>query len=152
MTISIKYLILPTMFSMSFLSGCKAIECGEYRDLIHDTKKREELVRWADTEIFSRKFESNDFRVAGMIGPGRDGANFSLERAEIKIPQWLEGYVIRAVGPDKFQPNVLFVGRRRYQGLIITQNELDKSIKGTSIDITKLEEWSGRVGLICYGD
>jgi hypothetical protein len=126
--------------------------CDDDRSLLRDEAKRIELLQWADAEIFSRKFSQADFRVAGMIGPGRYGANFSTERSGIRVPEWLSDYVIRAVGPDRFHPNVLFVGKFRYQGIIITRGEFESSLAGTPVEVARLDEWSGRLGLMCYAD
>lgn len=128
----------------------KDIECGEYRKILNDDARRAQLLQWADNEIFSRKFEKKDFdEVLGFVGPGRHGADFSIDRSGIEVPAWLDGYAIRSVGPDRFHPDVLFVARRRFQGIIITRGDFERSLIGTNIDKSGVEERNGRLAMIC---
>ena len=137
-------------FVLISASGCRRIECGQYQRLLEDNAKREQLLNWADREIFSRNFSEYDFRVSGMMGPNRYGGNFSIDRANISMPSWLAGYNIRAVGPNKLHPDVLLIGKRRYQGVVVTRGSLDDSLKGTTITLASLDDWEGRLGVMCY--
>ena len=125
-------------------------DCDEYSKVIKTNGNV--VLRWADAEIFARTFVSQDFRVAGMIGPGRNGANFSIDRSRIQTPAWLSEYNIRSIGPDRFHPDVLLIGKRRYEGIVITRGELEPSLKGTSIEFSKLIERSARLGAMCFVD
>jgi hypothetical protein len=139
--------------SSSALDDQKAVDCGEYKKILNDNMQRAQLLQWADSEIFSRRFEKKDFEeVLGFVGPGRNGADLSIDRSGIKVPAWLNGYAIRSVGPDKYHPNVVFVARRRYQGILITRGEFEESLKGTNIDKSGPEERKGRLAMICAVD
>lgn len=129
----------------------RSVDCGAYSKMIHDSDRREELLKWADDQVFSRNFEKKDFdEITGFVGPGRTGANFSIEKSGIEVPRWLDGYTIRAVGPDKFHPDVLLVGLRRYQGILIARKDLDESVSRTTMDKSKIEGREGRLAMICY--
>lgn len=144
---------LALFLSAPLSADQKDIECGEYRKILNDDVLRAQLLQWADGEIFSRTFEKKDFdEVLGFVGPGRHGADLSIDRSGIKVPAWLDGYAIRSVGPNRFHPDVLFVARRRFQGIIITRDDFERSLSGTNIDKSGVEERDGRLAMICGMD
>jgi hypothetical protein len=108
------------------------------------------MARWADEQIFARTFEPEDFDTVGFVGPGKGGANFALELAGIQLPAMLTGYTVRSVGPDRYRPDVIFLGKRRYQGILITRGELDESLTRTTIDPRRVEQPNGRLAMMCY--
>lgn len=131
----------------------KDIECGRYVEILDSDELRAQLLQWADEEVFSRTFEKKDFEeILGFVGPGRQGADFSIERSRMRIPSLLDGYVIRSVGPDRYHPNVIFVARRRYQGILITRGDFEDSLRGTKIDPSAPERREGRFAMICSLD
>ncbi len=150
----ILFVLLLAMFASSPPEAdSKTSGCGEYIEMLNSNARQLDLIRWADREVFSKSFEQEDFdEITGFVGPGRNGANFSIERSGIALPPWLDGYTIRAVGPDKSRPNVLLVGRRRYQGILITRGEFGESLAGTTVDRSRVEKQVGRLALLCYPD
>ncbi|MFC4822194.1 hypothetical protein [Dokdonella ginsengisoli] len=145
--------IFVMTISSSSCASQKDIECGGYAEILRSDDLRAQLLRWADEEIFSRTFGKKDFEeILGFVGPGRQGADFSIERSGIQIPSFIDGYSIRSVGPDRYHPNVIFVARRRYQGILISRGDFEDSLKGTKIDPSAPEMRKGRLAMICSLD
>ena len=140
------------LMSAALLSsgGCSN-DCETYKAIVRSDEDQAKLIDWADGEIFSRTFEMDDFeKVPGFVGPGKGGANFDLSHTDIEIPALLSGYTIRSVGPDRYHPEVILVGKRRYQGILITRGSLDESLRRTTMDRQRVEESKERVAMICY--
>lgn len=146
-------LVLLIACSLCLLSCDARGFCGEYKKLVEEKNTYETLVAWADKEIFTRTFEQKDFRQFDkFVGPGKGGADFDIQIASIKIPPILQGYVIRSVGPNRFHPDVILVGKRRYQGILITKGDFHASLGKIEGEALRIEEQIGRTGTICYGD
>lgn len=136
---------------LAMVAGCSPDGgCDDYRRALGRSDVRAELVRWADEQIFARTFDSEDFDPVGFVGPGKGGANLALARAGIQLPTMLMGYTVRSVGPDRYRPDVIFLGKRRYQGILITRGELDEALTRTTIDRRRVEQPNGRVAMMCY--
>lgn len=132
------------------LTGCKYIECGEYNRYVDDKEANEQLLRWADANVFNREFTDADLRVGSIVGPGGRFKSISIERSDLHVPKWFEDHELKVLGPDQYKPNVIFVGKRRYQGLIIARRTLEDSIAGTEVILDLLEKRTERVAVICY--
>lgn len=138
---------------LALVASCTPSDgCDEYRSLLGSSDARADLARWADEQIFARTFESQDFDTLGFVGPGKGGANFALELAGIQLPATLTGYTVRSVGPDRYRPDVIFLGKRRYQGLLIARGELEASLSRTTIDRSRVEKLDGRFAMMCYAE
>ncbi|MBA8882317.1 hypothetical protein [Dokdonella fugitiva] len=107
---------------------------------------------WADAQIFSRTFKSSDFDPYAPAGPGRGGGNLDVEKIGLQMPELIKGYVVRSIGPDKFHPDVILVGHRGSQGILVARGELMESLRGTTVDVSRLEERHRRLAMLCYVD
>lgn len=137
-----------SLFSCSASKGC-----GEYREMINDESVNHLLIEWADREVFSRVFERKNFeKFDKFVGPGKGGANFNIETANITIPTLLAGYSIRSVGPDRDRPDVILIGKRRYQGILITRADFYGSLNKIGGEPLHIVEHIGRTGMLCYED
>lgn len=145
---------LFTLIVCISIAGCdRGEECGEYWKFIDDSEANSSLLTWADKEIFDRSFSREDFQAYdSFVGPGKGGRNFDLAISNIQVPSFLEGYTIRSVGPNRDRPDVIYVGKRRYQGILITKDDFQSSIDKLLGTPLRIKNATGRVGLICYVD
>jgi len=135
--------------SLLLLQGCKEIECGAYRSLVDDSGPRTELTQWADQAVFSRQFLESDFQLGGMSGPGPGPGNLKPELALTLLPDYLKGYNVRLIGPDRKRPSMVLIGESNYQGILISRGAFDSELAKTRIKQDELELSIDRVGLIC---
>lgn len=141
------------VFSLSIflLQGCKQVECGKYNKFVDDSKSSEELLLWADGNIFDRDFSDSDLRVGQIVGPGGRFKSISLDRSGRRPPPgFLKDYEIKIVGPNQYHPNIIFIGRSGYKGVVVSRNEMDESVVGTEIISDLLWKRRGRIAVICY--
>lgn len=141
--------MLVLVFIFLIVSGCKEIECGEYRAYLDDSKARERLVEWADDAVFSRAFSEDDFARGGMNGPGPGPGNLRNEVASTLLPSELSNQNIRFIGQSGLNPDMVLIGRKKYQGILISRGDFDSSLARTRLTKDRLEGSVGRVGLLC---
>ncbi|HEY6939915.1 MAG TPA: hypothetical protein VI238_00460 [Dokdonella sp.] len=143
------------MITAAMLSSCvdwTSIQCDEYKNVLRDDARSAQLLAWADAQIFSRTFKSSDFDPYAPAGPGRGGGNLDVEKIGLQMPELIKGYVVRSIGPDKFHPDVVLIGHRGSQGILMARGELMESLRGTTVDVSRLEERHRRLAMLCYVD
>lgn len=134
----------------AFLTGCGSIECGEYRAMASDPLALAEVVRWADGNLFAREFSDSEFMLGRLSGPGRYGHSIDPNSSSLVVPDWLKQYEIRFLGATKFHPSAVFIGRRRYQGLIVFRDESKAVVNDALTSASALESRNGRIAVMCY--
>lgn len=144
-----QFSMLALFFIALGMSGCKGMECGEYNVYLSDAKAREKLVEWADTAIFSKTFSADDFARGGMNGPGPGPGNLRNEIAGALLLSELSNQNIRFMGRDGFNPDMILVGKRKYQGILISRSDFDSDLAKIRLTKDRLEGSVGRVGLLC---
>jgi len=140
--------VLASLSVAALVCGCKKIECDQYSVYVHDENAYKVLVDWADKEVFSRRFEKEDFSVVGFVGPGRSGA-FLIDHAGISLPDDLAGYELRPIGPDHLEPAGIFIGSSAFRGLFISRASMSEMLQAAGYSEDGLEEKSERVATIC---
>lgn len=136
------------------VSACHARDhCVIYKGMLENEATVELLAKWADREIFSHRFSRSDFKSFDeFVGPGKGGTDFDLKTSGIEVPSIIHGYTIRSVGPDRDRPDVVFIGLRRYQGILIGRDVLSHELPKISGTPLHIEVERGRLGVICYTD
>ena len=73
-----------------------------------------------------------------------------LEKTGIKLPNDLLGDYLWLVGPDESRPDVIFIGRANFKGIIVTKNDYYESM-GMLKDweVPSTEHKYDRLGIIC---
>lgn len=132
-----------------FFSSCKQVECGRYYRFVEDRDSYEEIVGWADRNVFSRKFSTDELRAGRLVGPGRRALPRSVHR---NVPIDSENIEVRIVDSNWSSPDLIFVGSRRLQGVLISRREIDRSLDGANLSIRLMEGSKGRVAVMCYGE
>lgn len=134
-----------------FLFGCSQDTCYQLHELIDTPSKRSALLEWADGSVFGRRFERHEIQWRPRyLGPGRHGRMVDLDRAGIRLPDFLSGYFLWLVGPSPLRPDVILVGSGNHKGVIVTRGEYHQSMGMLAdVEIFPTEHEFDRLGVIC---
>jgi len=136
-----------TYFTIA-IGGCKKIECGSYHEYVENDKLAATLLSWADSEVMNRSYAENELRGGSLVGPGRRAIR--LAAARIDLPEGLANSEIRVLNQDARGPTAIFIGKRRFQGLIITRDSMPGSLKAIGLTPELLDSINGRLAVMCY--
>jgi hypothetical protein len=137
------------------LQGCgRDRSCGDIRSLVEVESNRSELLRWADENVFSRKFywKKKDFNpLSSYTGPGRHGVMINMDVVGLRMPDAFSDYYLWSIGPDETMPDAIFVGKKgvNFKGIVVTKGELHKSLRGEGDLIKYIESKHSRIGVLC---
>lgn len=140
--------LIVALAGMTGSAGCSGAACSEYETFVQDQQRYDEIVAWADENVFNRSFSKGDLWVGHLSGPGRWGA-VSIERSALKPPSGLEENEIRLVGRERFQAHAVFVGGSSFQGVVIVRTTFDELSSATELKREAFSATKGRVGIIC---
>lgn len=141
-------LVLVTLLCVS-LASCKQIECGQYYKFTEDKDSYSELVKWADNNVFNRTFSIDELRAGSLVGPGRRALPRSVHAG---IPLESDNIEVRIVDSNWVSPDLIFVGSRRLQGLLVSRRGIKDSLNSEELEIDLMEDSVGRVAIMCYGE
>jgi len=123
--------------------------CSAWKRLLTDVKPREEVLKWADSQIFSRTFSQGDLTWGRLHGPGRMKA-ISLQRTGIELPNNISGAEVRIIYLDSDSvPGGVFIGHRSYQGVIIARATLADVAAASEITADAFPSEKDRIALVC---
>jgi hypothetical protein len=134
---------------MCSLYSCNSISCEEYYDKFADEAFKKNIIEWSDSQIFGKKFDSTDFIIGRLIGPGDPRSTFSNSSKKIKFPESINGYEIRVMNNDKYNPEAIFFGKRNFQGFVVTRLPINSYSDGRVVKIGKLDKQDERIGVVC---
>lgn len=127
-----------------FLTSCKQVECGKYYKYVDDMKSRQEILSWADSNIFSLH-NPPPLGSGRLVGPGRRAIK-GLDAA----PGDLAGDEVRLLGLDAHGISGVFIGRHSFRGILIAREENSQYLEAAGVDGSLLEKTSERVAVMCY--
>lgn len=130
------------------LGGCKAVDCGEYYPYSVSPGHRAEVVSWVDTHLMAQPLDPRVLWLGQMPGPGKRAV--SLQTLGVMLPAGLEGAEVRILGPDPTRPAAVFIGRRRYQGVLIARESMPAALPALNLTPDVLDAMNGRVAVMCY--
>lgn len=145
------------------VSGCTHPECAQYSSFVDSIEARDELLTWADTEIFSKKLLEGDLSGSILLGPGKRkiksvrGRTLDLPHSLYELPfsVALSGRSpdVLILGEDVSNPVAIFIGRVSYRGLIISRNDIALTFRYLSQNEKRyVSTYGSRVGIMCYSD
>jgi hypothetical protein len=129
------------------ISGCAGSECDNYEKLVSEREFNDSLLKWADQWIFSDRLDDEYFRMGSLSGPGRYGDSIDLAKIGASLPSGLQGAEVRALGQDRNFPEAVFIGFRRFQGIVIGRAELKITLNGEQIETAKYSR--DRIAVFC---
>ncbi|MEJ1095808.1 hypothetical protein V9L00_04320 [Pseudoxanthomonas sp. CCNWLW206] len=135
------------LVAMLSLSGCKAVECGKYYRLASDGESYLAVREWADREVFGRSFTESDLRSGSLIGPGRRAIS---RKIGMNLPEELVGSEVRILGQDWENPDAIFIGKVRFQGIVVTRNGMSESLAAVGLSPKLLDSAKERIAVMCY--
>ena len=146
--------LIAALTAATTSAGCSGAACSQYETFVRDQQRYEEIVAWADENVFSRAFSKDDLWVGHLSGPGRWGA-VSIERSSLKPPSGLQEDEIRLIGREKFQAHAVFVGGSSYRGVVIVRTTFDECSSATEVErgaffATREQKGSGLVSCIRF--
>ncbi|MEZ5464663.1 MAG: hypothetical protein R3F22_05425 [Lysobacteraceae bacterium] len=131
------------------LYGCKEIDCGRYRHFLKNADDRVSLQQWADSEIFTRSFTSSELRTNCLRGPLPSPGCLKRDLAQSLLPDGLKHHYVRLIGMNADRPDMILIGLRKFQGLLVSRGSFDSALAQTRFTKDRLEGVEGRVGLLC---
>lgn len=132
----------------SFLQGCADKTCNDLTALTEDRAHREEVLEWADEKIFSRSFSASEV-VRGNHGPYPSPGELRQSFASEILPEFLEMYKIRLVGPNLKDFDMIFLKRDTFHGLLIARGDFLETLKSTAVKQSQFESTDERLGVLC---
>lgn len=140
----------------ALLSGCASVECGWQSKFVDNDSSHDAILQWADSEIFSRKFSSEQVFGGRMAGPGNTalrihkiGIQLPSEQLTPTIPVDILNFEVRLIGSNLSDPLGVFIGQSSYRGIIIARNNLADTATAGRLSIKALSGQRGRVALVC---
>lgn len=140
-------MLVTWLLMCAFLSSCKQVSCGRYYQFTDDQSSYDQIVEWADRNVFSRSFSVKELRAGSLVGPGRRALPRSIHKG---LPIDLADFEVRIVDSDWENPDLIFVGKRRLQGILISRRKINVSLSSAGLPIELMEKTKGRVALMCY--
>lgn len=143
------WLVALGLFGGACNSADDTNACATWKQLLADEKSKEEVLKWADSQIFSRAFSQRDLTLGRLHGPGRLEA-LSLQRTGIELPNSLSGAEVRVIYLDSDSvPGAIFIGHRSYKGVIIAKLTLAEVVAASEITADAFPDQDGRIALVC---
>lgn len=131
------------------ISGCALSKCQDFEELVDNSVANTELAEWADRWIFRDPLPKEVFMMGNLSGPGRYGNSINLERLGAVLPASLLGAEVRIVSNDRESPEAIFIGFRRFEGIVVGRDKLDRSLAGTRIDAIAINGVGKRMAVMC---
>ena len=143
----------------TLLSGCSTAECGWQSKFVDSDSSHEFIIQWADAEVFSRKYSSEDVFGGRLAGPGRVALRINklgipLPEHELSptLPRSAFNIEVRLIGDDINDPIGVFFGQSSYRGVIIAKSSIEDAVNAGKIELAALSARRGRVGLVCVSE
>lgn len=140
----LKIAMLASIFS---LSACKEIECGKYYRFTSNDESYLAVRDWADREVFAQTYADGDLRSGSLLGPGKRALS---RKIGMNLPEGLAGSEVRVLGSNWKYPDAIFIGKARFQGLIVTRRGMRESLADIGLSSELLDSTKGRVAVMCY--
>jgi len=153
------YFRVPAVaFLIVSLLGCAEIECNNYSYLLEHGELREELIIWANGSIFDLQLESKQVDSGGLVGPGVwrifDARILRLVPDRASSGVWFSGnrpLEVRLLGDNPFSPEAVFLGRKAYQGIIISKSKFADTMVRLNFRVDRdVRAVSENIGILCY--
>jgi hypothetical protein len=145
------HLAIASALSLLMLaaSGCAHSECEELETLVLDQDFRRSMVDWSDRWAFSAELDSDNFRMGNLSGPGRYGDSIDLGALGAILPEGMEGAEVRIISGERTRPDAIFVGYRRFQGIVVGREELQNSLVRSRVDVNAIDGVGKRIAVLC---
>lgn len=137
------------IFAACGSSGCAFSKCRNFDILIESGSANTEILEWADRWIFSKPLPREAFMMGQLAGPGRYGNSINLNRLGVALPASLHGAEVRVISDNRELPEAIFVGYRRFEGIVVGKNVLERSLAGTRIDAAAINGLGRRTAVMC---
>lgn len=132
------------------LCSCKRPdECERYRVLVGHDGFRQQVVAWADVNVFSKQFTSRDQSMIDFRGYGRRSMNTTLRVDASAAGGALSDAVVQIRGDDPSNPDFVFIGSAPFRGLIISRKDFASTWRRFSELSREIEVLDDRVAIEC---
>lgn len=149
MTRLLRFATVSTLVLLAPISlvSCKKIDCGRYEKYTKGSRDYHQVVEWADRNVFDQKLTADQLRYGNLIGPGRRALSKDISK---NLPRELAGAEVRIIGGSWSSPDLIFVGFRRYQGILVSRIDVGSSLAAAGLSPSLVYRAEGRTALMCY--